>query len=119
MADPAHFDSTQWVRGEYDIQAATITGDVLNLTVSCSGTSSKDFELVAWNYWMESSPVKADALLSFKPDTATPGSATRTPSFDLTPLKKAYSDSYRRQSGVVILRLKYLEPPRVSLRYEF
>ncbi len=115
----SNFDSTQWTRGEYNLQSATLKGDTLNLTVSCSGNSPKDFELVAWNYWMETSPVMADALLSFKPDTNNIGSVVRNLSFNLTPLRKAYSDSYRRQSGVIRFRLRYLEPARIELRYEF
>ena len=119
LANPVKFDSTQWSMGEYNLQSATLKGDILTLNVSCSGNSPKDFELVAWNYWLETDPVQAYALLSFKPDTINTGSVVRVLTFDLTPLKKAYNASYRSQSGVIIFRLRYLEPSRVELRYEF
>ena len=119
LADPMNFDPTQWPMGEYTVQSVTLKGNILTLRVSCSSESPEDFELVAWNYWLESNPVQAHALLSFKPDTTTTDSVVRVLTFDLTPLRNAYSAVYRSQAGVISFHLRYLEPSKVVLRYEF
>ncbi len=119
LANPTDFDSTQWPMGEYTLQSATLTGDILNLAVQCPGQSPSNFQLVAWSYWAESDPVQACALLSFNPDTVYSGSNVVTVAFNMAPMKNAWRMAYRRHSGVIRVLVRYLEQPRADLRYEF
>jgi len=119
LADPTSFDSAQWPAGQYILQSAALEGDILSLRVRCSTQSPADFQLVAWNYWLESNPVQVYAFLSFQPDTVNAGAAEVTVAFNLAPLKEAYRAAYQTQSGVIRFHVRYLEPSRAELRYEF
>jgi len=117
MADPVDFVREDWPSGTYDVEKAEIEGDVLHLRVSYSGCGEHDFELVAWNYFMESHPVQAYALLAHERE-ACEALFERDLEFDLTPLKRAYQDSYG-MSGTIILGIRDHGETFVTVHYEF
>ncbi len=117
MADPADFDREDWPDGFYDVEEAEITGDILRLQVTYSGCREHDFDLVAWNYFMESHPVQAYALLAHdrEPCDMVLSAELR---FDLTPLKDEYQRQYGT-SGVIDLSLRDRGETYTTLRYAF
>ncbi len=57
LANPQKFDRTDWPQGQYTVKSIDLTGDILTIQVSYKGCRKHDFNLVAWNYFMESNPV--------------------------------------------------------------
>ena len=107
----------EWGVDEYVLNAATITGDSLELSLSYSGgCAAHQFTLVASSVFLESDPVQLDVSLAHNanndPCEAFP---TETYHFDLTPIKTLYQTAYQQEAGVVILLLK--DAP--NLVYEF
>jgi hypothetical protein len=112
-------DPSRWPVGNYTLHTAALDGDTLMLKVSCRAARDVTFNLVAWNWFMESNPVQAYALLSFQPDTTITENVFHTAFFDLTPLKEAYWHTYGFGAGTIILGIRYLEPARARLWYRF
>jgi hypothetical protein len=102
----------------YTITAAAVSGDELRITLTYGGGCREHrFRLVASDAFMESYPVQVAAVLTHDAN----GDQCRalrhdTLRFDLTPLKEAYRRAYQAQSGVIVLRLWYVEE---GIRYEF
>lgn len=118
LADPADFAPEDWPSGTYTVTKAEIEGDVLHLRVTYGGCGDHDFELVAWNYFMESHPVQVHALLAHERE-ACEALFEKDLEFDLTPLKRAYQDSYG-MSGTIILSVR--DPGETffpTVHYEF
>ena len=119
LIDPIQYDSLKWSRGEFSIQSSKFEGDILLLNVECSGNIPKQFELIAYNYFLESDPVQADAILSFIPDTLNPGHSSHELSFDLRPLKNKHNELYGNISSTIILHIRISKSSKVDLRYVF
>lgn len=103
---------------EYVLNSATITDDILDISVSYSG-GCKDhpFTLVVSDKFLESFPVQLHASLAHNAnDDTCEAYPTENYRFDLTPIKKMYQEAYRQEAGTVILRLK--DAPG-ELIYEF
>lgn len=98
----------EWGVDEYVLNAATITGDSLKLSLSYSGgCAAHQFTLVCSSFFLESDPVQLGVSLAHNanndPCEAFP---TETYHFDLTPIKTLYQTAYQQEAGVVILLLK-------------
>ena len=120
LANPTSFRIDDWPRGDYIIESSTLHGDLLKLKISVSGSEPKSIQLVAWNYFLESSPVQAEAILSFTPRPSMNTRTTCDVTFDLSPLKREWQRMYRRSSGVMMFGIRYRElPPRLAVRYTF
>lgn len=122
MADPFSFDREDWPDGHYSVLEASITDDILKLQVELMGSTETDFDLVCWNYWMESNPVQADALLAYQDsDDAKKIVIERELLFDLTPMKESYLETYGA-GNVIILKFRdphHPQPGDAWLYYEF
>lgn len=99
---------------ESDDDAPVLEGDILTLTLSYSGGCARhDFTLVTAGYFLESNPVQLNLHLVHDahedPCEAYP---TEQYEFDLAPLRMLYQDAYRRDEGVIILRLHGPAPSR-------
>lgn len=89
-------DPTAWPSDGYQIQDASVFGDILQVRLSYGGGCAKhDIQLVAWGGWMESDPVQVKLFLSHE-DFDDPCDAwiTEDYRFDLLPLKGAYEQAY-------------------------
>lgn len=117
MADPLDFDRGDWPSGTYNVEKAELEGDVLHLRVSYSGCRESEFALVAWNYFMESYPVQAYALLAHEQGDCE-AFFRNDLDFDLTPLKRAYKNSYGRP-GTILLSIRDRGETFATVRYEF
>ncbi len=114
-----------WPRDPYVLDSARVSGDSLILAVRHSGgCRTHRYGLVAWNGWLESSPVQVDALLAHD-DRDDPCDAVISArlSFDLTPLREAYLSAYRNSARRVWINLSDpsspVAPALTSVLYEF
>ena len=104
---------------EYVLNSATITDDVLNISVSYSG-GCKDhrFTLVVSDTFLESFPVQLHASIAHNANRDTcEAYPTENYRFNLTPIKTLYQNAYRQEAGTIVLRLK--DAPDGELVYEF
>ncbi len=103
----------------YEINAATISGDVLSVSVSFSGgCEAHEFTLGLSDGFLESNPVQLWAwLLHDAKGDSCEAYPTEERQFDLTPIKARYRQAYQQQEGVVIILLE--GAPEGSLVYEF
>ncbi len=104
---------------EYALNSATITDDMLTISVSYSGGCEEhQFTLVVSEEFLESFPVQLHVSIvhdaNNDPCEAYP---TENYRFDLTPIKTMYQAAYRQEAGTIILRLK--DAPEGELVYEF
>ena len=104
---------------KYALNSATITDDLLNISVSYSGgCEDHEFTLLASEAFLESFPVQLPVSIAHDanndPCEAYP---TENYRFDLTAIKTMYQEAYRQESGTIILRLK--DAPDGELVYEF
>ncbi len=104
---------------EYALNSATITDDMLNISVSYSGgCEDHRFTLVVSDAFLESLPVQLHASIAHNANGDTcEAYPTDNYRFDLTPIKKMYQKAYRQKAGTIILRLK--DAPDGELTYEF
>ena len=109
----------KWGNDAYTINAATLQGDTLTLNVSYSGgCETHEFTLVAEERFLESFPVQQRVSLAHNANgDICEAWITADYHFDLTPIKEVYQNSYRTDTGTIVLRLK--EAPPSSLAYEF
>jgi hypothetical protein len=123
--DLIRFDRQDWQDGHYSVIAASITDDVLKLSVEMMEAVDNTINLVCWNYFLESNPVQAYALLSYQGhDSAKKVEIERELLFDLTPMKEAYIQSYYGwgAGNIIILRFRDTTHPQsnnVWVQYEF
>ena len=113
MADTESFKRSNWAEGGYVISEDSLSGDTLFLTIGYSGCGPNEFDMVFYNYFKESNPVQADAIL---PNVAEACEAyfETTHQFDLTPLRKAYGDH-----GTIIINFPEPFSGVSSVLYEF
>ncbi|MFX0206444.1 MAG: NigD-like C-terminal domain-containing protein [Candidatus Hodarchaeota archaeon] len=96
----------------------TLDKDLLTLEVSYGGGCRKHiFTLIGSNVFKESNPVRTDIVLSHNAnDDPCEAWLTEKLHFDLSPLKKAYKDTYSVPSGSILI---YLEGVENGILYEF
>ena len=104
---------------KYALNSATITDDILNISVSYSGGCEEhQFTLVASERFLESFPVQLRVSIAHDANGDTcEAYPTENYRFDLTPIKTMYQTAYRQEAGTIILRLK--DAPQGELTYEF
>lgn len=109
----------RWGADPYELNAATIMGDTLTVTVSYSGgCETHQFTLVASNVFLESYPVQLGASLAHDANGDTCERwVTEDWDFDLTPIKRMYQEAYQEDAGTIVLRLEHAPEP--GLVYEF
>ena len=118
VVNDANLAVEHWGDDPYELgtgdDAPVLEGDILTLTLSYSGGCARhDFTLVTAGYFLESNPVQLNLHLVHDahedPCEAYP---TEQYEFDLAPLRMLYQDAYRRDEGVIILRLHGPAPSR-------
>jgi hypothetical protein len=105
-------------RDPYTFGNLKLEGDTLTINVQyVGGCEEHEFELIGTNKFMESEPVQVNILLSHNANND-PCEAliTEESTFNLTPLKEAWQQAYRRDSGTIII---WLEGLVGSISYEF
>ena len=104
---------------EYALNSATITDDILNISVSYGGGCEEhQFTLVVSDTFLESFPVQLPVSIAHNANGDTCAAyPTENYRFDLTPIKTMYQAAYRQEAGTIILRLK--DAPDGELIYEF
>lgn len=104
----------------FKLNAATITDDILTANVSYSGgCKTHQFTLVASEAFLESDPVQLQIYLAHDANGDQCQAYIMTDrQFDLTPIKKRYQESYRRDAGTIVIILKDA-PADSELIYEF
>lgn len=123
--DLISFDRQDWQDGHYSVIAASITDDVLKLHVKMMEDTDNASKLVCWNYFLESNPVQAYALLSYQEhDSVKKVEIERELFFDLTKMKEVYIQSYYGwgAGNIIILRFRDTTHPQsnnVWVQYEF
>jgi hypothetical protein len=117
-----------WPQDPYSMLDASVAGDVLRVRVQYGGgCNPHEFQVVAWNGWMESYPVQVRVFLSHDAfGDQCRALITEERYFDLDPLKRAYRRSYGTGApGATILVIQLenhtLEGPphRRSLEFRF
>jgi hypothetical protein len=70
------------------------------------GCGFAQFELFGDGMFMESNPVQANILLSFKNEDSCKALLTAELEFDLSKLATLYRNSYQTPTGTIILRIR-------------
>jgi hypothetical protein len=106
-----NLDPEAWRRDPAWILQLHVDRDILKMSVSYTGGCARHrFDLVASSRFLESEPPKVDALLAHDAGSdACPTLIAEDLAFDLTPLRDHYRETYRRDSGTVILILRGTE----------
>ncbi len=109
----------RWGADAYELDAATITDDMLTITASYGGgCRTHQFILVTSAEFMESNPVQLSVSIAHNAnDDLCRRRVTEDYDFDLTPVKMMYQDSYGEHTGTIILRLD--NAPEPGLVYMF
>ncbi|MCY3771511.1 MAG: hypothetical protein OXG98_05780 [Gemmatimonadetes bacterium] len=117
---PGNVDSaTQWGTDDFELNAASIKGDTLAVSVSYSGgCRAHRFTLVAAEVFKESDPVQLDVAIAHDGD-GDPCEAYPTEDyhFILDPIKARYKASYGAGAGTIVLGLA--RAPGGPLKYAF
>ena len=94
------------------IEDAVINENMLTLTVRYGGGCGfVRFELFGDGMFMESNPVQANILLSFKDEDSCKALRTTELEFDLSKLATLYRTHYQTTAGTIILRLRDFSDP--------
>ena len=103
----------------YTLNSATITDDMLDISVSYSGgCEAHAFTLVVSEAFLESFPVQLPVSIAHDANNDTcEAYPTENYRFNLTPIKTMYQNAYRQDAGTIVLRLK--DAPEGDLIYEF
>lgn len=103
------------------VNYAEFDTNILNIEVSFpGGCKEHQFYLIAWDYFLESYPVRANLLLSHNANSdSCEAWVTSKLSFDMTPLKQEYFKLYRGTSGSIILRIFFCTDKQFNLEYKF
>ncbi|MEX0720478.1 MAG: META domain-containing protein [Balneolaceae bacterium] len=93
MAHLDNFIRSNWADGGYHKLEADINKDTLSVELSYSGCGIHDLNIIFYNYFMESFPVQAYAVVAHKNEACRAVFSSKE-RFDLTPLKKEYQRYY-------------------------
>ena len=115
------FDSSSAIMDSYVVNSAEFDSDTLNLEISYSGgCEDHQFLLIAWNYFLESYPVRANLLLLHNANgDVCRALITSKLSFDMSPLREEYSNLYGGENGSIILVISLSDDKQLSLEYKF
>ena len=117
MADPSDFDWDDQPHDYFTLKHIELENDTLEVEVGYSGCGPREFEMVFWNWFMESEPVQAYAMFSFRPEDCDAWFED-TFRFDLTPLKEEYQ-KYYSPSGAIDISIVDQDSTHGGVRYEF
>ena len=119
IRDAGEPGADRWGTDPYQLNAASIAGDTLSVSVSFGGgCRTHEFTLVASNVFLESDPVQLHASLAHEAnDDLCRAWLTEDRDFDLTPLKRLFQNAYQADAGTLILRLD--AAPEPGLVYAF
>jgi len=108
------------IMDSYKVNKADFNADTLNIEVSYGGGCKEhEFCLVAWNYFLESQPVRAYLFLSHNSnDDYCKANITSKLSIDMTPLKQDFFNQYGIRSDSIIVRI-LCSGERLNLKYKF
>lgn len=111
--------ATQWGTDDYELGAASVSGDTLAVTLSYGGgCKTHRFTLVAAEAFMESDPVQLAVAIAHDADgDACEAWITDDYHFILDPIKARYKASYGTGAGTIVLGLK--NAPGGPLSYQF
>lgn len=111
----------QWRNDDYQLEDATIAGDLLTISVAYGGgCETHQFTLIASDTFMESDPVQLgisivhNANLDFCERWV-----EEVYHFDLTPIKTMYQEAYQQAAGTVVLNLEGVPEDVDALIYKF
>lgn len=121
MANTKDFSFDDWPADDVVVQASNISQDSLFLEVHFSGgCEDHDFGLIAFNYWLESHPVRAGVLLSHDAHGDLCEAAIQnTIAFDLTPARDAFRETYNTSDGQIVLNIQADGQTQATLTYSF
>ncbi|MGH8434582.1 MAG: hypothetical protein ACRERX_08865 [Pseudomonas sp.] len=113
-----------WHADQLTIDSASIVKDVLHVNVRHGGGCARhEYAAVAWNGWLESSPVQVDAFVAHDANNDNCDALLLARlRFDLRPLRDAYQKAYGQGPAELIIRLAEAFPWNhgpVMLRYRF
>jgi hypothetical protein len=110
-------DPTRWPQDRLEFGEMSIDGDTLIADVTyAGGCREHGFALVFSNGFLESEPVQVTGLVSHDSQRDLCRALVgRTLRFDLAPLRDAYRQAYRTQSGTIVLTGNWPQ----ALRYRF
>ncbi len=116
MADQKEFERADWPNSSHHMLEAEINGDSLWVKVGFSGCGPHDLNVVFYNYFMESYPVQAYAIVAHK-NEACRAVFQSEETFDLSPLKEEYQQYYSDEGTI---RLSILQDSTLKqLDYTF
>lgn len=110
-------DPTRWPQDRLEFGEVSIDGDTLVAAVTyAGGCREHGFALVFSSGFLESEPVQVSGFVSHDSQgDLCRALVGRTLRFDLGPLREAYRQAYRMESGTIVLNGNW---PR-ALRYRF
>ena len=121
IVEPGVNEPDKWVNDDYQLEAATIAGDTLTISVSYGGgCETHTFTLLAAEAFMESDPVQLavsivhNANLDFCERWV-----EEVYHFNLTPIKTMYQKAYQQKMGTVVLNLEGTPEDADALIYKF
>lgn len=117
LANPENFNRSDWPGSYYSLEEAEITGDSLWVKVYYSGCGPHDLNVVFYNYFLESYPVQAHAIVAHKNEDCR-AAFTSGEMFDLMLLKKEYQKVYG-EKGTIDISVRQQDSTLRQLRYSF
>lgn len=110
-----------WKMNSYSLTSAYIIGDTLfTRIIYGGGCEIHEIKLVAWNFFLESYPVKAKLLISHDSHgDLCKALITQYNKFDLSLLKYEYQSTYSSSSGIIILDILLSNGQSRTLQYTF
>lgn len=97
-----------WRQDLHFIEAARIEKDTLHLRISYTGGCAEhDFSLVAWDFSLKASILRAEMLLAHNANgDSCKAIIKETLRFDVSPLRAHYHEIYGPEPGIVLLCLR-------------
>ena len=113
IRDAGEPGADRWGTDPYQLNAASIAGDTLTVSVSFGGgCRTHEFTLVASNVFLESDPVQLRVSLAHEAnDDLCRAWLTEDRDFDLTPIKRLFQNAYQSDAGTLVLRLENAPEP--------
>lgn len=118
LTNNGNFDRNSWDDGSYQVELINIEDDIVTLNVGYSGCGVKDINMVFYNYFLESEPVQAYAVLPQIND-ACRAVFSKEYSFDLSPLKEKHREISFGNSGSISISIRENGDTLEQFLYEF